>query len=365
MAIENAIIVRGKTRLELLTEQYNTRQQAEFYIQQTAMVQTEKKIAVMRSAAPSAKIDERKMMAAAKETATRNLGNFEEEHHNFYAALDAVQRAMEGQLKTKVLERTFLPSYIFSDKDLVLVLGQDGLVANVAKYVNNIPIVGINPDPARYDGVLLPFTAEDFATAVHMVMQDRYTSTLVTMAEARLTDGQRLLAFNDLFIGPNWHTSARYQIRLGGVQENHSSSGIIVSTGAGSTGWMSSLFNQVNGMQRTFGGAPQPPPPLPKKILSKVTTHHFEADSGLHFKLPWDADQIAFAVREPFQSKSSGISITSGLLARGEQLEVESFMPGHGIIFSDGIEKDYLQFNAGTIATIGIADQKAKLVLKK
>jgi NAD kinase len=364
MAIENAIIIRGKTRLELLTDQYNTKQQAEFYIQQTAMVQTEKKIKAMRASAPAAKIDERVMMAAAKESATQNFGNFEEEHHNFYAALDAVQRAMEGQLKTKIVDRAFLPSYIFSDKDLVLVLGQDGLVANAAKYLNNIPIIGINPDAARYDGILLPFTPADFSTAVHNVVADRYASMLVTMAEARLTDGQRLLAFNDLFIGPNWHTSARYQIRLGGVQENQSSSGIIVSTGAGSTGWMSSLFNQLNGMQRTFGGAVPPA----TKVLSKAPTKtkpEANADGGLHLQLPWDADQIAFAVREPFQSKASGISITSGLLGRGEQLEIESFMPGHGIIFSDGIEKDYLQFNAGAIATIGIADQKAKLVLKK
>lgn len=44
-------------------------------------------------------------------------------------------------------------------------------------------------------------------------------------------------------------------------------------------------------------------------------------------------------------------------------LVVESLMPMNGIIFSDGIEADFLKFNAGNIATIGIAKEKANLVM--
>lgn len=38
-------------------------------------------------------------------------------------------------------------------------------------------------------------------------------------------------------------------------------------------------------------------------------------------------------------------------------------MPENGVIFSDGVEDDYLQFNSGTSAVIGLADTKGKLVV--
>jgi hypothetical protein len=164
---------------------------------------------------------------------------------------------------------------------------------------------------------------------------------MVTMAETELNDGQRLLAFNDFFIGPLSHTSARYEITFNENSEKQSSSGIIVSTGAGSTGWLSSLFNMANSINTNFHGLAKHP------ALS----------------IPMDAEQLVFVVREPFLSKTSQIQITCGILYPGEELIVESNMPQNGIIFSDGIQSDFLQFNSGSIATIRIAEQKAKLLL--
>ena len=89
--------------------------------------------------------------------------------------------------------------------------------------------------------------------AIERVLAGKYNYEMVTMAETELNDGQKLLAFNDFFIGPSSHTSARYEITFDGHSENHSSSGIIVSTGAGSTGWLSSLFNMANSIHQTFG----------------------------------------------------------------------------------------------------------------
>ena len=52
-----------------------------------------------------------------------------------------------------------------------MVVGQDGLVANVAKYSKHIPIVAVvNPDKERYDGVLLPFDVNDFLYGVQAVL---------------------------------------------------------------------------------------------------------------------------------------------------------------------------------------------------
>jgi hypothetical protein len=38
-------------------------------------------------------------------------------------------------------------------------------------------------------------------------------------------------------------------------------------------------------------------------------------------------------------------------------------MPEHGVIFSGGIETDYLQFNSGSVAIVSLADKKGSLVV--
>lgn len=332
--IENAIIVRSRTRLEQLTERFNTMEQAKFYITQSKKAFNFKKAS---KAAP--------MMQAATNVPDQSEEDdfkmYDDEHNKFYESFDILQGNLSKFLKFKVVEQDFLPNYIFSENDMVVVIGQDGLVANTAKYVHNIPIVAVNPAPDKYDGVLLPFNRNSVLSAVESVLSGNYNYEEVTMAEVELNDGQKLLAFNDFFIGPSSHTSARYEITFGGYSENHSSSGIIVSTGAGSTGWLSSLFNMANSIHQTFGNVQ----PLPYQPIAKTE------------------EKLVFVVREPFLSKTSQINLTSGIIRRGDELVLESHMPQNGIIFSDGIQSDFLKFNSGAIATIRIADAKAELVL--
>jgi NAD kinase len=308
MKIEYAIIVKNKTRLETLIERFNTKAQAKFYIERLG----------------------------------GNFEDYEAEDENFHVALHLVQQRLSKVLKNKIVERNFLPSFLFNENQVVIVIGQDGLVANTAKYVNEIPIVAVNPDHDRYDGFLLPFNSENFIHAVEKVMTNTAHTKIATLAEAKLNDGQRLLAFNDLFIGAATHISARYKISYGRKTEEQSSSGIIVSTQAGSTGWLSSVFNMTSGMTQFIEKTEN------KRKIAKLKD-----------------DQLMFVVREPFQSKKTQISLEAGILAGSTRLTLESFMPANGVIFSDGIESDFLSFNSGSIATIGIAKEKAKLVTMK
>jgi hypothetical protein len=52
-----------------------------------------------------------------------------------------------------------------------------------------------------------------------------------------------------------------------------------------------------------------------------------------------------------------------GKIAEGGQMRVISEMPDCGVVFSDGIEADYLEFNSGTVATIGVAKKQGILAL--
>ena len=226
--------------------------------------------------------------------------------------------------------------------DVVVTIGQDGLVANVAKYVGAQPLVPVNPDPERFDGQLLPFGVAQARAAVARVLDGTARRRPVTLAEVRLDDGQRLLAFNDLFIGARSHVSARYAIGTGGdaALEAQSSSGVIVSTGAGSTGWLSSVFNMAAAVAAFTGGTAGTPPTL-----------------------AWDDPRLVYVVREPFVSKHSRAGVVAGLIAPGASLTIRSQMPTDGVIFSDGVEADALAFGSGAVAHIGAAAQRTQLVV--
>ncbi len=148
-----------------------------------------------------------------------------------------------GQVgRVQTVDRSFLPNFVFAPEDTVVTLGQDGLVANTLKYLDGQPVVGVNPDPERWDGRLLPFRVRDLAKLMPEVVLRKRSTRSVTMAKAALNNGQTLYGVNDLFIGPKTHCSARYLIRSGEASETQSSSGVIVSTGMGSTGWLKSLL---------------------------------------------------------------------------------------------------------------------------
>lgn len=307
MEFEKAIIIRDKTRLEQLIERFNSKAQAKFYIE-------------------------------------RSGGDFEYyelENTTLYESLSKMQDSISKSLKYKVIDRSFLPTYIFTEKELIFVIGQDGLVANTAKYVNGLPIIGVNPDEKRYDGVLLKHSPDVLDDIVKNILKGKYETNPVTMAKAKLNDGQTLLAFNDFYIGADSHVSSRYSIEFNGKKENQSSSGIIISTGAGSTGWLSSIFNMTNN-------------------INAFQNKDFYAKEAM---LDWNEDKLVFVVREPFLSKMSEVGIGYGVVTKTKKLKIESNMMSKGVIFSDGIESDFLNFNSGSIVEIGIAKEKANLVV--
>ena len=310
MDADKIILVTRKTRLEGLIERFNTREQARFYLDHSG----------------------------------DDFRRYEAEHEIYILALKRLKETLTRLGKLQVIERGFLPNFLFGKEDLVVTMGVDGLVVNTAKYLRGQLLVAVNPDPDHIDGVLLPFRLEQVAEVARRALQRQVKTRAIRMAQASLADGQRLIGFNDLFIGARSHISARYTLQLDQRSERHSSSGIIVSTGAGSTGWLSSLFNMANGLAAAFSGAGQ----------------RISAPS-----LAWESDRLVFVVREPFASKTSAAGLVGGWIDPDQPLLVQSEMPSGGVIFSDGVETDFLAFNAGATATIALAEQQTHLVVGK
>ena len=304
MSADNKVIlVTRRTRLEELVAQYNTEEQAAFVI-------------------------------------TSRGSEFEDyriEHNTYMESVKKVEAELKRSARVQRLERGFLPNFIFGPQDTVVVVGQDGLVANTLKYLNGQPVIAINPDPARFDGTLLPFAVENTKAIFADVISERYQSKQITMAKATLNDGQELIGVNDLFIGPRIQISARYELSIDGESEVQSSSGIIVSTGLGSTGWLKSIVAGAAGV-------------LGRKRKEESV-------------MEWDARKLKFAVREPFPSQATGVDIVFGEITQKSEMKVSSLMAGNGVIFSDGMVDDAIEFNSGSEVSIGIAQHQGVIVV--
>lgn len=325
------VLITRPTRLAELVARFNTVAQARFYVEHLGA----------------------------------DFSDYQLEDATYRHALAEAQRVL-GQLgRVQVVERKFLPNFLFGPGDIVVALGQDGLVANTLKYLDSAqPVLGVNPDPRRWDGQLLPFRVNDLSQIVPEVFRDKRPRRQVTMAKATLNSGLQMYAVNDLFIGPKSHSSARYRIKFGVESESHSSSGVIVSTGLGSTGWFKSLVNGASVVARSassaLAGAESPaPPPLPKGRRKGARRESTTVQTGF----AWDADYLFFTVREPFPTTTTGASVVFGRVTEQQLLTIESQMPEHGVIFSDGIEQDFVEFNSGTKAVISVAERKGVLVL--
>ncbi len=308
-AERKVVLVTRRTRLDELISRHHTLAQARFYIEHLGA----------------------------------DFADYLAENAAYTQALHTTVQCLERWGRYQLLDRGFLPNFVFAPDDIVVALGQDGLVANTLKYLNGQPLIGLNPEPTRWDGVLLPFQAADLAALLGDVSRNKRPLRAVTMAEARLSDGQVLRAVNDLFIGPRTHSSALYDIEWQGRRETQSSSGLIVATGLGASAWLRSIVTGSLGVAQALH--PDRPPAT-----------DYQPD-------PWDSPRLTFAVREPFPSRSSRAELVFGHVPTGQPLRLRSRMPEQGVIFSDGMEADHLRFTAGMEAVIGVCDRQGQLVV--
>lgn len=257
----------------------------------------------------------------------------ERAHERFVEALKTVTSAIPPEYARTRIDRADLERFLFAPDDLIIVVGQDGLVPNVAKYLHGQLVFGVNPDPANYDGVLCRHSPEDVPRLLCW-SERRHDSSLVIqqriMAVAEREDGQRLRALNEVFIGHRTHQSAHYRIHNAGRHERQSSSGVICSTGTGSTGWARSVSEQ----------------------------------RGLRDELPKPEDKrLVWFVREPFPSVATGTKLDRGGVTEREPLEIVSEMGEGGVIFADGIETDRVEFLSGQRVAIRVDAEPLRLVV--
>lgn len=261
-------------------------------------------------------------------TRGRTLSEVQKYHDLHEEALNHIRLAIPQSWARTEVERDSLSRFLFAPEDVIVVVGQDGLVANVAKYIDGQPVIGVDSAPGRNPGVLVSSTPARAASVLRNIDAGREPSVeQLTMVRAEVDDTRSITALNEVFIGDASHQSARYRISAGTAGEDQSSSGVVVSTGTGATGWGASLARG-----RAMG------------------------------RLPGRTERsLAWFVREAWPSPSTGVSMTEGLLDADGALEI-SVASDRLVVFGDGIEADRCEVSWGQRIRVSIADKTLRLV---
>lgn len=261
----------------------------------------------------------------------RTLNEVRERHEQLGHVLTTLSQGIPVEWRRASIKRSDLARFVFEPDDIVVAVGQDGLVPNVAKYLEGQIVVGINPAPAQYEGVLVRHAVKDAKRLLLKVAKGRAQVEERTMVEVTTDDAQRILALNEAFIGHVSHQSARYSIRYRNSEERHSSSGLIVSTGTGATGWARSI----------------------------------QGERALQLKLPAPtAPRLAFMVREAFPAVGLGTSITQGVIEENETLQIICEQESGAAVFGDGIEEDRIEPRWGQLITLRVAQRRLRLAVQ-
>jgi len=291
-----AVLVYRRTELTELLERHGTRGQAEFFLR----------------------------------TRGRRLADVQARHDAVNAAIMTATAAIPDDWRRGRVERAELSRFVFEPADVVVVVGQDGLVANLAKYIDGQPVIGINPEPDRNPGVLVRHPPSAAATLLAEAGSEvGWAADRLCMVQADTDDGQQLLALNEIYLGHASHQTARYILTAPGRQpESQASSGLITGTGTGATGWCRSVWLERNS---------QLPMPAPAER------------------------RLAWFVREAWPSPATGTSCTEGELTAGQSLLV-GVSSDQLVLFGDGIEADSIALGWGQTVAIRLADRTVHLL---
>lgn len=290
------VVIHRRSELDELIDRHGTRGQAEFFLR----------------------------------TRGRDLNDAQGRHDVQQDALQQVRAAVPADWRRGDAEREDLHRFAFEPEDVCVVVGQDGLVANSAKYLDGQPLIGIDPEPGRNAGVLVTHKPDATRALLRAVASGAARVQSRAMVRATLDDGQRLDALNEVFVGHPSHQTARY--RLTGTDarepEHQASSGLIVASGTGSTGWAASIHRER-----------KLPPALP----------------GIEDRY------LSWFVREAWPSPATSTTLTDGLIVPGEELTVVVESDAL-VLFGDGLEADRLTATWGQRISLATSDRSLRLV---
>ncbi len=258
------------------------------------------------------------------EDAERILGS----HRRQKKALAVLEKFLN---KEQFVPRERLTKEIAGNAELIVAFGGDDNFKAVSHYADDTPVMGINSDPETSEGALTYFVAGGFESVAKNLREGKYKVEEWTRLEAEIDGNPATPATSEYFLGESKRTKmSKHILEFGGKKEKQGCSGLLVSTGAGSTGWYSSAHRCRLGGSVTF---------------------------------PRTVDYAKFVATEPYMGRLYRYSMLEGVLKKGDELVVQSLNDNCGILESDSV--DAFEFNREARAAIRISDKPLRVVNMK
>ena len=246
----------------------------------------------------------------------------------YKSTLDLVKSVLKKYgVNYNLADRDKLKKEQFLGKDLIIAIGGDGTFLRAAHFVDNEVLFGVNADVNNKEGFFMEGNKKNFESKVKKIINNEIIIKKLIRLECSINNRKiPALALNEFYIGPKkaYH-SAKYIIQFGGIRERHKSSGVLVTTPAGSYAWASSCLVK---------------------------------------KMPLDSRNFQFVVREPYRGKIfKNYRLKSGVLDRNQKIRIVSEMLD-GVIVADSVGKEF-EFKNSSEAAIKISKNLVNLLATK
>lgn len=207
------------------------------------------------------------------------------------------------------------------DIDIVISIGGDGTALSASHYLEDKPILAVNSNPEKSEGALTTVNIDKLEEKLEEIKKGFKIEELERIEVSINNAKVEMLALNDVFIAnEKAYFISSYKIKLRGIVEEQRSSGLIFSTGTGSTAWFKSA-----------GGEPFSP-------QSKF---------------------IEMVVREPYIGKLKNFKMLNETIKSGEEARVEILCDS--VLAIDSIRE--FKLKKGDVVKIKISDRPLKRII--
>ena len=244
--------------------------------------------------------------------------------HNYHT-LEKVQKCLRGlKVNYKAVRRTNLTPQTCKDADLIIVVGGDGTFLKTTRHVfDDTPVLPVSSDTKYNEAFYSKATPQDFAKKFEKLINGKSTTVKLPRLEAKINGKTaKALAVNEVFVGSaHPYQTSRYVLKVKRKEEFQKSSGVLITTRSGRTGWaMSAAKKRLN---------------VPKNGLGYV-------------------------VREPYSGRLTKPKLLQGVLTPQNKIKIKSSMH-RGIVVIDSSSKE-LKFTDGSKLEVTISKKTLTLV---
>ena len=136
---------------------------------------------------------------------------------------------------------------------MIIAIGGDGTTLSASHFISDKPLLSVNSSPHTSEGAITTISFENLEEKLEEIKEKIETEKMERIKVSINGKPINLLALNEVFIAnEKAYLISKYKLKFQGKEEIQKSSGLIFSTGTGSTAWFKSAGGQPFSPQEKF-----------------------------------------------------------------------------------------------------------------